>query len=65
MWYMPMHIEELIACVIFISIKYLFVLCIKQASLLTIISYFLGGGDNSILWLRFAQQKYWQILANF
>jgi hypothetical protein len=30
---------------------------IKQARLLAIISKFGGGGDNSFLWLSFAQQK--------
>jgi hypothetical protein len=54
---MPMHIEELIACIIFLYMK-IFICLIKQACLLAIISIFLGGGvDDSILWLSFAQQK--------
>jgi hypothetical protein len=35
----------------------IFVYFIKQTRLLAIISKFGGGGDDSILWLSFAQQK--------
>jgi hypothetical protein len=57
MWYMPMHIAEQIACIIFLYMN-IFVCLTKHARLLAIISnFFLGGGDNSILWLSFAQQK--------
>jgi hypothetical protein len=56
MWYMPMHISELIARIIFLYLK-IFVFLIKQACLLAIISKFGGGVDYSILWLSFAQQK--------
>jgi hypothetical protein len=42
MWYMPMHIVELIACIIFLYMK-IFVCLIKQACLLAIISKFGGG----------------------
>jgi hypothetical protein len=55
MWYMPMHIAELIACIISLYYK-TFVCIIKQACLLAIISKF-RGGDDSFLWLSFAQQK--------
>jgi hypothetical protein len=55
MWYMPMHMAEPIARIIFVYMK-MFVCLIKQASLLAIISKF-GGVDDSILWLIFAQQK--------
>jgi hypothetical protein len=56
MWYMPMHMAELIACIIFLRMK-IFVCLIKQAHLLVIISKLGGGGDDSILWLSFAQQN--------
>jgi hypothetical protein len=56
MWYMPMPIAELIACIIFLYIK-IFVCLINQAHLLAIISKFRGGDDNSIQWLSLAQQK--------
>jgi hypothetical protein len=49
-------LSYVIACVIFLYLK-IFVCLIKQASLLAIISKFVGRGDNSILWLSFAQQK--------
>jgi hypothetical protein len=55
-WYMPMHKEEVIACVIVLCMK-IFVCFIKQASLQTIISIFSGGVDNCVLWLSFTQQK--------
>jgi hypothetical protein len=49
----------------------IFVSFVQQASLLAIVSKFiyLGGGDKSILWLSFAQQKcvfmfYYHLLSN-
>jgi hypothetical protein len=41
-WYMPMHIAEIIACIIFLHMK-IFVCLIKQACLLAIISKFGAG----------------------
>jgi hypothetical protein len=59
MWYMPMHIEDLIASSLFVCLFVcLFFVCfIKQASLLKIIYKWGGGVDISNLWLSFAQQK--------
>jgi hypothetical protein len=57
MWYMPMHLAahklggSLYRFSIFESICLFY-----KTSLLAIISKF-GGGDDSILWLSFAQQK--------
>jgi hypothetical protein len=54
-WYMPMRATYVVACVVFIYMK-IFVHFIKQACLQLFPN--LGGGvDNSIQWLRFAQQK--------
>jgi hypothetical protein len=49
MWYMPMHIAELIACIIFLCMK-IFVCFIKRASLLAIVS-------ESLVELRAAKMK--------
>jgi hypothetical protein len=50
-------LSYVIACIVFLYMK-IFVCLIKQASLLSIVSKFGGGGvDNSILWLSFAQQR--------
>jgi hypothetical protein len=61
MWYMPMRIAActsyVVACIVLLYMK-IFVYFIKIACLLAIISKFGGGGDNSILWLSFAQQKH-------
>jgi hypothetical protein len=46
-----------IACIVFLYLK-VFVCFIKQACLIAIVSKFGGWGDNNILWLSFAQQKY-------
>jgi hypothetical protein len=50
MWYIPMHIAELIACIILLHLK-IFVCLLKPAHMLAIVSKFGGGGDASILWL--------------
>jgi hypothetical protein len=55
MWYMAMHIAELIASIILLYMK-IFVSLIKQACLLAILSKF-KAVDACILWLSFAQQK--------
>jgi hypothetical protein len=62
--YMPMHIAELLACIIFLCLK-IFVCFIKQVSLLANISKLGWGGDDSILWLSFAQQKLFDLAAWF
>jgi ABC-type anion transport system duplicated permease subunit len=50
--HMPMHIEELIVCVIFLCMK-IFFCFIKQACFFAIVSKW-GGVDDSILRLSFA-----------
>jgi hypothetical protein len=52
---MPMHIAEVIACIIFLYKK----IFVSYKTSLLALQLFpnLGGGDNSILWLSFAQQK--------
>jgi hypothetical protein len=58
MWYMPMHIavhaSYMVACTVFLYMK-IFICFIKQACLQSFPK--LGGVDNSILWLSFAQRK--------
>jgi hypothetical protein len=60
MWYMPIHIaaraSHVVACIVFIC-KKIFACFIKQACLLAIISKLGVGGDDSILWLTFAQKN--------
>jgi hypothetical protein len=61
MWYMPMHIEELIACVVFLCEN----ICMfyKTSYLADNHFQFLEVGDNSVLWLSFAQQKQFKSLT--
>jgi hypothetical protein len=57
---MPMHIAAhtsyVVACIVFLYMK-IFACFIKQACLLAIISKLGVGGDDSILWLTFAQKN--------
>jgi hypothetical protein len=57
------HASYLVACIVFLYMK-ISVCFIRQAHLLAIVSKFVGGGDDSVLWLSFAQQKSSELSCN-